>query len=57
MSLIQQVKINKSSGNLSKEHWIFILALINDHAFRGSQIEIAFEIKQIIHSKIQGTGV
>jgi hypothetical protein len=59
MSSIVQKKIDgrigKSSSELNKEQWVFLLALINDHAFRGTQLEIAFEIKQIIQSKIQGT--
>tara|TARA_R110002020_G_scaffold196130_3_gene397046 strand:- start:543 stop:725 length:183 start_codon:yes stop_codon:yes gene_type:complete len=58
MSNLVQEKIDgrivKNPSELNKEHWVFLLALINDHAFRGTQIEIAFEIKQIIQSKLQG---
>ena len=57
MSIIEKKIANKLGGNtneLKQEHWIFLLALIDQSAFQGTQIEIAFEIKQIIQSKIQG---
>lgn len=59
MSSVVQKKIDgritKGSSELTKEHWIFLLALINQNAFQGTQIEIAFEIKQIIQNKVQET--